>query len=335
MTAETRQARLHENLESNPEASALGIENALNQSIAGSSPDDKGWGTQKVYDASGKLVKVYVFFDDKVPQNEKAAALDKIKNNSGVADVKPPAIVYSEDFETLADSAPWSDPCWIFALTGGAAVSGSTTVSSAKAATGNQSVALLKAADALSPTASRGVSLRVPQNDPNCVLPIHTKIASYKLGFSYCMGNEFGLAPDLAGDGILSVGFGPILAYATSTTGTSRANVNAAWFSNVLPASGGLTSVSAHSVHPAVTGPVPDLLMDGAFHRVEFEIVSPTVVRLTHDSDTVDYDFAAVVTSGQFHGFVNPFPSLGWAWTGDDTARTLYLDDIVFEMAAI
>ena len=88
MTA-ARTAKLANDPETSTSSALTEIENALNSSLSGATPTEKGYGVQHVRDADGKLVDVIVFFDEKVPQSEKSAALSKIANNNGVATVQP------------------------------------------------------------------------------------------------------------------------------------------------------------------------------------------------------------------------------------------------------
>jgi hypothetical protein len=83
------------------ESTLVGIEIALAQMPGGPTLEDKGAGVQHVRDTNGKITDVIVFFDDKVPQSDRAAALDKIQNNSGVATVAPKEIRILEDFDTM------------------------------------------------------------------------------------------------------------------------------------------------------------------------------------------------------------------------------------------
>jgi hypothetical protein len=77
----------------------LGIDNALGQMPGGPDLADKGVGVQHIRDANGKITDVIVFFEDKVLPSDKAAALDKILNNNGVATVGPVDTTAFEDFD--------------------------------------------------------------------------------------------------------------------------------------------------------------------------------------------------------------------------------------------
>jgi hypothetical protein len=87
------------------ESTLLGVELALAQMPGGPTLADKGAGVQHVRDGSGKLTDVVVFFDDKVPQSDKAAALTKIAANTGVATVGPFGFTLNENFDALAPSS--------------------------------------------------------------------------------------------------------------------------------------------------------------------------------------------------------------------------------------
>ncbi len=108
----TRSANLGDHSELSEAATALALENALNMSIAGGTAQDKGFGVQRTHDANNKLTELTVFFDDKVPQGEKQAALNAIENLAGIASVQPTEFKFLEDFEGVTgaladqDTAP-------------------------------------------------------------------------------------------------------------------------------------------------------------------------------------------------------------------------------------
>jgi len=93
-------AKFAATVEQNEAQTVLAIENALNVTLPGATAEDKGYGVQHIRDMNGKIVEVIVFFDDKVPQGERAAALEKIQRNNGVATVDLARRVSVEGFES-------------------------------------------------------------------------------------------------------------------------------------------------------------------------------------------------------------------------------------------
>jgi hypothetical protein len=231
--------------ESNPDS----LITTMDRHLASSIPLG-GYGVQQIRDASGKLIEVRPFFDDKVPQGEKAVAVDKIRNNPGVASVLPAQISLSEDFDALL-AANYPTP----ALVGSLAIRANGVEPVAQILPGGFSAPNYLSCLAGAP--SRGIFYDWQ--------PALFGLAGLPLtAFKWAV--RFKFPANFTGR---STGGSTFFRF---SWGSPLFNFQAAWAvtSNVAvpPA-----TIPAHGLTNLV-GPVPAIPVDGAWHLLEFEEVS-------------------------------------------------------------
>jgi hypothetical protein len=99
--AQVAAVQIMQTTETNPELMLGAVFAAMGEPIAAAS----GYGVIQVRDANGRLTAVQVFFDDKIPQSERSAALSRIGQMGGVATIKPVGVNLHDNFDALAAGA--------------------------------------------------------------------------------------------------------------------------------------------------------------------------------------------------------------------------------------
>jgi hypothetical protein len=267
----------------------------LQNVMGGSIASHKGWGAQLERDGRGKIIAVYPFFGDKVPQNERAAALTAIADNKGVASVGFAATQAVDDaFET----APLgSIPQWLEPSAKDVAITDETAKSGAR-------------------------SLKIGGNTPfNAVysgslsklVGLGSATSAYVQEFAIKFPTDFAESAS------------PTLQRIHFRVGTANGPAGS-------PAIHMQWDVTTAGVAPATsdaglfgTTPIPALPFDGAWHTLRAELIAPTLMRFTMDGGTA-YDY--MLPAG--HVFHNDL----WGRLIPDAVATspyFYIDDFVID----
>lgn len=312
------------------EATCLSIETSLDSALTGSTPSDKGYGVQFNRDSNGKITDVFVFFDDKVPQNEKSAALEKIQRNGGIATVKLVSLGAAENFDGLVlgltpdtNGDAWNHKTPVLGENG-ASLQADTRFSGTSPGVSAAAVTIVDSKAASAPNSAEctvdvtsgsyaGVyslarlSAPTPGDWPTVQVPVKTLVMSAKVCAPAANG-DFAAASNRFLRTSLTYWGWHILHFAWEAPTVATTPPTALPFST---SSSNLTIASG-------TASDIDLPMDGAFHTVRVELIAQAVPGQSGAAFAISVDGGPVVqvqtTSTSLVNAPNPHSSRGMAW---------------------